>query len=205
MASNPEQVRLNVLTKLQEALDEEAIFEEQILTLMHRFADRFTDRRVKINNLMVLHDHPLIEYGKYALGCMTGADMKKCVYLKSVRDELLRLVAYPVVNNYIKNTWSKFGLVKSMLNSSNELYFFKFSSQDGMDAMLKNEDVGNVLVLVKFYGVPMTAFSKDGLSAIATKLDTHLMLDSYTSDMCIQSWGRSSYARAIIELRADVD
>ncbi|GJT03736.1 hypothetical protein Tco_0838198 [Tanacetum coccineum] len=85
-----ENVRLNVLMKLQEALDEEAILEEQILSLMHRFADRFTDRRVEINNLMVLHDHQLIDYGKYALGCMTGADMKKCVYLKSVRDELLR-------------------------------------------------------------------------------------------------------------------
>ncbi|GJX30271.1 hypothetical protein Tco_0238350 [Tanacetum coccineum] len=90
MASNPENVRSNVLMKLQEALDEEAILEEQILTLMHRFADRFTDRRVEINNLMVLQDHPLIDYGKYALGCMTGADMKKCVHLKSVRDELLR-------------------------------------------------------------------------------------------------------------------
>nr|GEW38077.1 transposase, MuDR, MULE transposase domain protein [Tanacetum cinerariifolium] len=50
----------------------------------------FTDRRVEINNMMVLHDHSLIDYGKYALGCMTGADMKKRVYLKSVRDELLR-------------------------------------------------------------------------------------------------------------------
>ncbi|GJZ56051.1 hypothetical protein Tco_0611244 [Tanacetum coccineum] len=88
--NNPEQVRLNVLTKLQEAIEEEAILEEQILALMHRFADRFTDRRVEINNLMVLHNHPLIDYGKYALGCMTGADMKKCVHLKSVRDELLR-------------------------------------------------------------------------------------------------------------------
>ncbi|GJS39116.1 hypothetical protein Tco_0564159 [Tanacetum coccineum] len=65
MASNPEQVRLTVLTKLQEALDEEAILEEQILALMHRFADRFTDRRVEINNLMVLHDHPLIDYAFY--------------------------------------------------------------------------------------------------------------------------------------------
>ncbi|GJY87003.1 DNA-directed DNA polymerase [Tanacetum coccineum] len=45
----------------------------------------------------------------------------------------------------------------------------------------------------------------DGLSAIATKFGTHLMLDSYTSDMCIQSWVRSSYARALIEVRADVD
>ncbi|GKA25869.1 hypothetical protein Tco_0711978 [Tanacetum coccineum] len=90
ICSNPENVRLNVLMKLQEALDEEALLEEQILTLMHHFANRFTDRRVEINNLMVLQDHPLIDYGKYALGCMTGANMKKCVYLKSVRDELLR-------------------------------------------------------------------------------------------------------------------
>ncbi|GJW43262.1 hypothetical protein Tco_0072061 [Tanacetum coccineum] len=60
----------------REAIDEEAILEEQILALMHRFADRFTDRRVEINNLMVLHDHPLIDYGKYALRCMTEADMK---------------------------------------------------------------------------------------------------------------------------------
>ncbi|GJR96346.1 hypothetical protein Tco_0268520 [Tanacetum coccineum] len=82
--------RSNVLMKLQEALDEEAILKEQILTLMHRFADRFTDRRVEINNLMVLQDHPLIDYAKYAIGCMTGADMKKCVHLKSVRDKLLR-------------------------------------------------------------------------------------------------------------------
>nr|GEX33137.1 transposase, MuDR, MULE transposase domain protein [Tanacetum cinerariifolium] len=84
--SNSENVRSNVLMKLQEALDEEAILEEQILTLVHRFADRFTDRRVKINNLMVLQDHPLIDNGKYALRCMIGVDMKKCEHLKSVRD-----------------------------------------------------------------------------------------------------------------------
>ncbi|GJS41688.1 retrotransposon protein, putative, ty1-copia subclass [Tanacetum coccineum] len=58
---------------------------------------------------------------------------------------------------------------------------------------------------VKLYGVPVTTFNEDGLSAIATKLGTPLMLDSYTSDMCMQSWGRSSYARVMIELRADVE
>ncbi|GJU04094.1 transposase, MuDR, MULE transposase domain protein [Tanacetum coccineum] len=89
-SSNPENVRLTVLAKLQEALDEEDILSDQILTMMHCYADRFTNRRVVINNLMVLQDHPLVDYGKYALGCMTGADMKKFVYLKSFRDELLR-------------------------------------------------------------------------------------------------------------------
>ncbi|GKD48266.1 hypothetical protein Tco_1277242, partial [Tanacetum coccineum] len=69
-----------------------------------------------------------------------------------------KCVAYPVVANYVRNTW----------------------------------DVGNVLVWVKLHGVPLTSFSDDSLSDIATKLGTSLILDSYTSDMCIQSWGRSS-------------
>ncbi|GJV23887.1 hypothetical protein Tco_1376582, partial [Tanacetum coccineum] len=63
--------------------------------------------------------------------------------------------------------------------------------------------VGNVSVWVKFHDVPMTAFSENVLSIIATKLGTSSMLDSYTSDMCMQSWGRSSYTKAMIELRAD--
>nr|GEU74579.1 hypothetical protein [Tanacetum cinerariifolium] len=70
--------------------------------------------------------------------------------------------------------------------------------------MVALSDVGNVLVYVKLYGIPVTVFSEDGLSDIATKIGTPLMLDSYNSDMCLQSWGRSSYARTMIELKADV-
>ncbi|GJU37931.1 zinc finger, CCHC-type containing protein [Tanacetum coccineum] len=55
------------------------------------------------------------------------------------------------------------------------------------DENLLKEDVSIVPVWVKLHGVPVTAFSEDGLSAIATKLGTPLMLDSYTSDMCMQS------------------
>nr|GEV34133.1 hypothetical protein [Tanacetum cinerariifolium] len=73
------------------------------------------------------------------------------------------------------------------------------------DENLLKEDVSTVSFWVKLHGVPVTAFNEDGLSAIATKLDTPLMLDSYTSDMYMQSWGRSSYARVMIDLRADVE
>ncbi|GJV08457.1 putative reverse transcriptase domain-containing protein, partial [Tanacetum coccineum] len=73
------------------------------------------------------------------------------------------------------------------------------------DVNLLKEDVGNVPVWVKLHGVPVTAFREDGLSVIATKLGTPLMLDSYTFDMCLQSWDRSSYDRAMIKLRADVE
>nr|GEX97899.1 hypothetical protein [Tanacetum cinerariifolium] len=103
-------------------------------------------------------------------------------------------VTYPVVANYVKNTWGKFGLVRSMFSSSTGLFTFQFRLHDGLNAMLENgpwfirthliilkkwnpnvnllkEDVGNVPVWVKLHGVPVTAFSEDGLSAIATKLD----------------------------------
>nr|GEV32665.1 hypothetical protein [Tanacetum cinerariifolium] len=125
--------------------------------------------------------------------------------------------------NHPWNTCGKFGLVKSMLNSSTGLFSFQFSTTDGLNSMLENgpwfirdhplilrkwnpdvdllkEDVRNVPVWVKLHGVPVTAFSEDGLSVIDTKLGTSLMLDSYTSHMCLQSWGMSSYAKVIIEL-----
>ncbi|GJR01049.1 beta-caryophyllene synthase [Tanacetum coccineum] len=103
-----------------------------------------------------------------------------------------------------------------------------FNSKNGLDAMLENgpwfirnnllilkkwnpdvnllkKDVGNVSVWDKLHGVPLTAFTEGGLIAIAAKLGTPLMLDSYTSDMCMQSCGRSSYVGAMIELRADLE
>ncbi|GJT73703.1 hypothetical protein Tco_1032989, partial [Tanacetum coccineum] len=95
--------------------------------------------------------------------------------------------AYLVVANYVRSTWGKYGLVKSMLKSFIGIFFFQFSSMEGLDAMLENGP------------------SEDGLSVIATKVGTPLMLDSCTSDMCIQSCGRSSYTRALIEVRADVE
>nr|GEW50198.1 copia protein [Tanacetum cinerariifolium] len=58
---------------------------------------------------------------------------------------------------------------------------------------------------VKLHSVLVMAFKEDGLSAVATKLGTPLMLDSCTSNRCLQSYGISRYARAMIDLRADVE
>nr|GEZ01527.1 hypothetical protein [Tanacetum cinerariifolium] len=96
-------------------------------------------------------------------------------------------IAYPVVNNYVKNICSKYGLVKSMMNSANGLFFSSLAIR-----------------MVKLHNVPIKMFNEDGLSAIATKLVTLLMFDSYTSAMCMKSYGSSSFAIAMIELRADM-
>ncbi|GJU68848.1 hypothetical protein Tco_1255107 [Tanacetum coccineum] len=71
--------------------------------------------------------------------------------LRGSRIDMVR-VSYPVVTNYVRNTWGKFGLVRSMFSASTGLFSFQFISMDGLDAMLENGP------------------SDDGLSANATKL-----------------------------------
>nr|GFD07502.1 zinc knuckle CX2CX4HX4C [Tanacetum cinerariifolium] len=42
------------------------------------------------------------------------------------------------------------------------------------------------------HDVPSQVFSEDGISLIATQLGKPIMLHTYTSSMCIESWGQSS-------------
>lgn len=108
------------------------------------------------------------------------------------------------------------------------LFFFKFSTADGMNGVLENgpwfirsnpiifkkwtpnasmlkEDLCSISVWVKIHDILIVAFTKDGLSAMATRLGNPIMLNSYTSDICMQSCGRLNYARALIDIRADQD
>ena len=90
-------------------------------------------------------------------------------------------------------------------------YFFKFASNQGVvdviekgpwiirsipiilnkwspNVSLTKEDLTKVPVWVKLRDVPLAGFNQDGLSAIATKVGKPIMLDSYTSTMCMRSW-----------------
>ncbi|GJY71407.1 putative reverse transcriptase domain-containing protein [Tanacetum coccineum] len=73
------------------------------------------------------------------------------------------------------------------------------------NANIMKENVCNILVSVKFHDIPITIFTEDGLSVIATKLGNPLMLDSYTTAMCTNSWGKASNARPMVEVRADFE
>nr|GFA95337.1 zinc knuckle CX2CX4HX4C [Tanacetum cinerariifolium] len=44
-------------------------------------------------------------------------------------------LAFPLVENYVKNTWAKFGLMHVM--HKNGFFFFKFSAKEGMERVLE--------------------------------------------------------------------
>ncbi|GJW36235.1 reverse transcriptase domain-containing protein [Tanacetum coccineum] len=136
-------------------------------------------------------------------------------------------LAFPVVQNYVNNVWSKFGLEK-LMKSDDGVYLFKFSSKSGKEQVLergpwmirkppiilnkwsssmslKKGEVTKVTVWIKMHNVPLLAYSEDGLSLIATQIGKPIMLDAFTSSMCVESWGRIGFARALIEVSSESD
>ncbi|GJR90953.1 sugar transport protein 13, partial [Tanacetum coccineum] len=135
-------------------------------------------------------------------------------------------LAFRLVENYVQNTWAKYGLKCIQLHD--DFFLFQIDTKEGMESVLENglwlirmmpmilnvwspntdlkkADVKKALVWVKLHHVPIVAYSEVGLSLITTQIGKPIMLDSYTSNMCVSSWGRSTYARALIEISADVE
>ncbi|GJY04408.1 hypothetical protein Tco_0370348 [Tanacetum coccineum] len=77
--------------------------------------------------------------------------------------------------------------------------FFLGNSMEGLDEMLENGPWfihNNPLILKKWH---------PDVNLLKEDVGTPLMFDSYTSDICMHSWDRSSYSRAMIKLRANVE
>ncbi|GJT58091.1 putative ribonuclease H-like domain-containing protein [Tanacetum coccineum] len=68
---------------------------------------------------------------------------------------------------------------------------------------LSQDELTSIPVWVKLYGVLALALTFDGLSAIATRIGTPMMLDSCSVTAYTQSWGHMDYALALIDLRGD--
>nr|GEX55216.1 hypothetical protein [Tanacetum cinerariifolium] len=109
-----------------------------------------------------------------------------------------------------------------------EFFLFQFNTKEGLESVLENgpwlirseplmlhiwshntdlkkAEVKHASVWVKLHHVPIVAYSEIGLSLITTLIGKPIILDSYTSNMCVNSWGRSTYARALIEVSVEVE
>ncbi|GJT07833.1 hypothetical protein Tco_0842295 [Tanacetum coccineum] len=107
-------------------------------------------------------------------------------------------VAFPLVKNYVTNTWGQYGFQK-FIKDDDGFFFYKFTSKTG----LEQDKVMKVPVWVKMHKVPIVAYYEDGLSIMATQVGKPIMLDAFTSEMCAGPWGRLGFARALIEVSAD--
>nr|GFA63555.1 hypothetical protein [Tanacetum cinerariifolium] len=71
----------------------------------------------------------------------------------------------------------------------------------GLEAVLEGNPwmICNSPIIIKKWSMG------DGISLIVAFIGKPIMLDSYTSFMCNDSWGRSSFARYLIEVNSEAD
>ncbi|GJW58707.1 zinc knuckle CX2CX4HX4C containing protein [Tanacetum coccineum] len=74
-----------------------------------------------------------------------------------------------------------------------------------MDTRLLKKELIHILIWVKLHDVPIQVLKEDGISLIATFIGKLVMLDSYISSVYNESWGRSSFARCLIEVNSEAD
>ncbi|GKC46603.1 zinc knuckle CX2CX4HX4C containing protein [Tanacetum coccineum] len=136
-------------------------------------------------------------------------------------------MAFPDVEYYARNNWAKHGLKRITMNTIG-FFFFKFDTRAGLEAILEGgpwmihkspiilkkwpmetrllkEELTRILIWVKLHDVPIQVFEEDGISLIATFIGKPVLLDSYTSSMCNDSWGRSSFARCLTKVNSKAD
>nr|GEW88149.1 hypothetical protein [Tanacetum cinerariifolium] len=128
--------------------------------------------------------------------CVSGADVSvrmACVDEVSGRFAntlygyfIGKRLVFPIVENYDKNTWAKYGVERIM--SSNGFFFFQFATKEGMEQVLEN---GPWLIR--------------RIDLNYCQVRSSIMLDAYTSTMCLNSWGRNTYARALIGVSSTSD
>ncbi|GJV96518.1 RNA-directed DNA polymerase, eukaryota, reverse transcriptase zinc-binding domain protein [Tanacetum coccineum] len=106
-------------------------------------------------------------------------------------------LAFPMVENYVKHAWVKYGLKRVMMHHG--FFMFQFDSDSGM----VKDKVTHVSLWLKMHNVPIVAYSKVGLDLISAKVGRLMRLDAHTNFICLNSWGHIDYARALVEVSAD--
>ncbi|GJY68557.1 putative reverse transcriptase domain-containing protein [Tanacetum coccineum] len=128
-----------------------------------------------------------------------------------------------VKKEQLGETWAK----RIMMNTKG-FFLFKFDSRASLEAVLEGgpwlirnssiiinkwsmdtrllkEELTRIPIWVKLHNVPIQVFEEYGISLIATFIRKPVMLDSYISSMCNDSWGRSSFARCLIKVNSEAD
>nr|GEU52192.1 hypothetical protein [Tanacetum cinerariifolium] len=150
-------------------VDDKLHFIEEHIEIMDR-ESLFNEESVENSEFVLLMENVLASQNKFAnslVGFFVG-----------------KRVAFPLVLNFVTNTWDNFGCQK-VIKDEDDIFYFKFS------------------FITRLKQVPVVAYSNDRLSLIASQIGKHVMLDAFTSSMCSEPWGRMGFARALIKVIAE--
>ncbi|GKB62957.1 RNA-directed DNA polymerase, eukaryota, reverse transcriptase zinc-binding domain protein [Tanacetum coccineum] len=119
----------------------------------------------------------------------------------------------------------KFGL-KSIIPNGNGVFLFKFRSNKGIQSFIEMRpcmvngkpmfvqkwdpsvsldkvEPNKLPLWVKLRNLPLEAWTTKGISVVASRLGTPLIMDQATTNMCKISYGKVGFARVLIDVEAE--
>nr|GEX84452.1 hypothetical protein [Tanacetum cinerariifolium] len=99
-------------------------------------------------------------------------------------------LAFPLVVNYVKNTWIKYGLERVM--NKNEFFYFQFATCDGIEKVIENGPwlIHSVPLILNVW-TPNAQVKRDEIKVVPVWVKLR--------------HGKSDYARALVQVSADVE
>ncbi|GJW91016.1 zinc knuckle CX2CX4HX4C containing protein [Tanacetum coccineum] len=106
-------------------------------------------------------------------------------------------LAFPMVENYVKHAWAKFGLKRAMMHHG--FFMFQFESKTSMEKVMEGGlwRIQLVPIILKVW-MPNTLLQKENVSNVPLWVKMHNVPIVAYSNV-----GRSEYARAIVEVSAE--
>ncbi|GJY17725.1 G-type lectin S-receptor-like serine/threonine-protein kinase [Tanacetum coccineum] len=124
---------------------------------------------------------------------------------------------------HIYRMWSKFRL-KHVLNNGNGVFVFKFDNKQGIQSVIESgpwivnskpmvvqkwdpsvnldkKEPTTLPLWIKMMSPPLEAWSNKGMSALASRIGSRLIIDAMTTRMCTQGIGSLGYARMLVEAK----
>ncbi|GJS09961.1 hypothetical protein Tco_0366757 [Tanacetum coccineum] len=102
MATERNDVRRSILTRLRENTEVEVALANNLLDVLTRYLDEMRSQGPEMMRVESLPYHPLINYSLNTLQRKTRANMRNARNLVAARNELLRIIAEKeeFINNY---------------------------------------------------------------------------------------------------------
>ncbi|GKC02761.1 RNA-directed DNA polymerase, eukaryota, reverse transcriptase zinc-binding domain protein [Tanacetum coccineum] len=153
------------------------------------FDNKLTLIPIEINEngiKVVIFDEELVSEGSKKW------ELTVCGYFVGYKMSLAEL------RNNMFRMWSKFGL-KRIIPNGNGVFLFKFNNNEGIQSVI---ELGPWMVKGKPMNLPLEAWTTKGISAVASRLGTPLIMDQVTSNMCNAGNVRVGFARVLIDVEA---
>lgn len=136
-------------------------------------------------------------------------------------------IPFPIVLRSVQNAWGKFGFRDATVNGHG-FFFFRFNDEGGCSQVVESSPLmikGIPLFVapwdpskgihkpehttcplwIKFYNIPLVAFNREGISRIASAVGVPLKMDACTTNTCDNTWGRTSFAKVLVNVWASGD